>query len=165
MSPRGKKPLVVLNCAAIPKDLMESEIFGHVKGAFTGAISDHEGAASQADGGTLFLDEVCEMDLHLQSKLLRFIQTGTFTKVGGTKQEKVDIRFICATNRDPLVEIGEGRFREDLYYRLHVIPIHLPRCAPAMATRWRLPARFWSNSRPRKARASATSTRKSRACS
>jgi DNA-binding NtrC family response regulator len=126
MSPRGKKPLVVLNCAAIPKDLMESEIFGHVKGAFTGAISDHEGAASQADGGTLFLDEVCEMDLHLQSKLLRFIQTGTFTKVGGTKQEKVDIRFICATNRDPLVEIGEGRFREDLYYRLHVIPIHLP---------------------------------------
>ena len=126
MSPRGKKPLVVLNCAAIPKDLMVSEIFGHVKGAFTGAISDHEGAASQADGGTLFLDEVCEMDLHLQSKLLRFIQTGTFTKVGGTKQEKVDIRFICATNRDPLVEIGEGRFREDLYYRLHVIPIHLP---------------------------------------
>ena len=126
MSPRGKKPLVVLNCAAIPKDLMESEIFGHVKGAFTGAISDHEGAASQADGGTLFLDEVCEMDLHLQSKLLRFIQTGTFTKVGGTKQEKVDIRFICATNRDPLVEIGEGRFREDLYYRLNVIPIHLP---------------------------------------
>ena len=126
LSPRTKKPLVVLNCAAIPKDLMESEIFGHVKGAFTGAISDHEGAASQADGGTLFLDEVCEMDLHLQSKLLRFIQTGTFTKVGGTKQEKVDIRFICATNRDPLVEIGEGRFREDLYYRLHVIPIHLP---------------------------------------
>ena len=126
LSPRAKKPLVVLNCAAIPKDLMESEIFGHVKGAFTGAISDHEGAASQAEGGTLFLDEVCEMDLHLQSKLLRFIQTGTFTKVGGTKQQKVDIRFICATNRDPLVEIGEGRFREDLYYRLHVIPIHLP---------------------------------------
>ena len=126
LSPRTKKPLVVLNCAAIPKDLMESEIFGHVKGAFTGAISDHEGAASQADGGTLFLDEVCEMDLHLQSKLLRFIQTGTFTKVGGNRQQKVDIRFICATNRDPLVEIGEGRFREDLYYRLHVIPIHLP---------------------------------------
>ncbi|MAW51992.1 MAG: sigma-54-dependent Fis family transcriptional regulator [Geminicoccus sp.] len=126
LSPRTKKPLVVLNCAAIPKDLMESEIFGHVKGAFTGAISDHEGAATQADGGTLFLDEVCEMDLHLQSKLLRFIQTGTFTKVGGNRQQKVDIRFICATNRDPLVEIGEGRFREDLYYRLHVIPIHLP---------------------------------------
>ena len=126
LSPRAKKPLVVLNCAAIPKDLMESEIFGHVKGAFTGAISDHEGAASQADGGTLFLDEVCEMDLHLQSKLLRFIQTGTFTKVGGNREQKVDIRFICATNRDPLVEIGEGRFREDLYYRLHVIPIHLP---------------------------------------
>jgi len=126
LSPRAKKPLVVLNCAAIPKDLMESEIFGHVKGAFTGAISDHEGAASQAEGGTLFLDEICEMDLHLQSKLLRFIQTGTFTKVGGNRQQKVDIRFICATNRDPLVEIGEGRFREDLYYRLHVIPIHLP---------------------------------------
>ena len=80
----------------------------------------------QAEGGTLFLDEICEMDIHLQSKLLRFIQTGTFHKVGSARMEKVDIRFVCATNRDPLVEIGAGRFREDLYYRLHVIPVQLP---------------------------------------
>lgn len=105
---------------------MESEIFGHLKGAFTGAHAAREGAASRADGGSLFLDEVCEMDLELQSKLLRFIQTGTFQKVGGSKLEKVDIRIICATNRDPIVEVREGRFREDLFYRLHVIPIALP---------------------------------------
>ncbi|MGB0845020.1 MAG: sigma 54-interacting transcriptional regulator, partial [Alphaproteobacteria bacterium] len=126
LSNRRAKPFVVLNCAAIPKDLMESEIFGHIKGAFTGAVSDHDGAATRANGGTLFLDEICEMDLHLQSKLLRFIQTETFNKVGSGKTEKVNIRFVCATNRDPLVEIGAGRFREDLYYRLHVIPIPLP---------------------------------------
>jgi len=123
---RRKAKFVALNCAAIPRDLMESEIFGHVKGAFTGASSDRQGAASQADGGTLFLDEVCEMDLDLQSKLLRFIQTGTFQKVGGNKVESVDVRFVCATNRVPLDEVNEGRFREDLYYRLHVVPLHLP---------------------------------------
>lgn len=125
-SERREKPFVALNCAAIPKDLMESEIFGHVKGAFTSAHSARQGAAARANGGTLFLDEVCEMDLDLQSKLLRFIQTGTFQQVGGSKLEKVDIRFVCATNRDPLKEVEEGRFREDLYYRLHVIPVHLP---------------------------------------
>lgn len=125
-SPRKAGPFVALNCGAIPKDLMESEIFGHVKGAFTGAHVDREGAAARASGGTLFLDEICEMELALQTKLLRFIQTGTFQKVGGSKTEKVDVRFICATNRDPLAEVEAGRFREDLYYRLHVIPIHLP---------------------------------------
>ena len=125
-SPRKKGPFIVINCAAIPKDLMESEIFGHVKGAFTGAHVDREGAASRASGGTLFLDEICEMDLALQTKLLRFIQTGTFQKVGGSKTEKVEARFVCATNRDPLAEVEAGNFREDLYYRLHVIPIHLP---------------------------------------
>ena len=125
-SPRRELSFVALNCAAIPKDLMESEIFGHVKGAFTGAVADRGGAAMKADGGTLFLDEICEMDLGLQSKLLRFIQTGTFQKVGSTALEKVDVRFICASNRDPLKEVEEGRFREDLYYRLHVIPIGLP---------------------------------------
>ncbi|MCP4697691.1 MAG: sigma-54-dependent Fis family transcriptional regulator [Gammaproteobacteria bacterium] len=123
---RNDKPFVTINCAAIPKDLMESEIFGHVKGAFTGAYAAREGAAARADGGTLFLDEIGDMSLDLQTKLLRFIQTGTFQKVGDSKLEKVDIRFICATNRDPLREVEEGRFREDLYYRLHVIPIHLP---------------------------------------
>jgi len=123
---RADHPFVAINCAAIPKDLMESEIFGHAKGAFTGAISQREGAASQADGGTLFLDEIGEMDIELQTKLLRFVQTGTFQKVGGTKLEKVDVRFICATNRDPLEAVKLGRLREDLYYRLHVVPIHLP---------------------------------------
>jgi len=126
ISPRKDQPLVVLNCAAIPRDLIESEIFGHVKGAFTGAQSDREGAASRANGGTLFLDEICEMELDLQSKLLRFIQTGTFQRVGGSKQESVDVRFVCATNRDPIAEVQAGRFREDLYYRLHVIPVALP---------------------------------------
>ncbi len=125
-SPRRDRPFVALNCAAIPKELMESEIFGHVRGAFTGAVGNREGAAAQADGGTLFLDEICEMPLDLQVKLLRFVQLGTFTKVGGSEVQKVDVRFICATNRNPLEEVEEGRFREDLYYRLHVIPIHMP---------------------------------------
>jgi len=125
-SKRSDKAFIPINCAAIPSELMESEIFGHVKGAFTGAKSDREGAATMADGGTLFLDEICEMDYELQSKLLRFIQTGKFQKVGSNKVESVDIRFVCATNRDPLEEIKERRFREDLYYRLAVIPIELP---------------------------------------
>ncbi len=125
-SKRRDKNFVALNCAAIPRDLIESEIFGHVKGAFTGAVTAREGAASRADGGTLFLDEIAEMDIDLQAKLLRFIQTGTFQKVGGSTTEKVDVRFVCATNRSPLAEVEAGRFREDLYYRLHVIPIELP---------------------------------------
>lgn len=126
LSGRHDKSLVALNCAAIPKDLMESEIFGHVKGAFTGAVSERIGAAGRAHGSTLFMDEVCEMDLELQSKLLRFLQTGCFQKVGSSVTEQVDVRIICATNRDPLQEVAAGRFREDLYYRLHVIPLHLP---------------------------------------
>ena len=125
-SPRAKQPFVPLNCAAIPKDLIESEIFGHVKGAFTGATSDREGAASRADGGTLFLDEICELELGLQAKLLRFLQSGTVQRVGSDKLKKVDARIVCATNRDPLAEVEAGRFREDLYYRLHVLPIALP---------------------------------------
>lgn len=125
-SPRKSQPFIALNCAAIPRDLMESEVFGHVKGAFTGAGSERKGAAGQAHGGTLFLDEICEMDMDLQSKLLRFIQTGSFQKVGGSQLEQVDIRFVCATNRDPWIEVQAGRFREDLFYRLHVIPIALP---------------------------------------
>lgn len=119
-------PFIALNCGAIPKELMESEIFGHVKGAFTSAHEDRAGAAELANSGTLFLDEICEMDFALQAKLLRFIQTGTFRRVGGTKEVKVNVRFVCATNRDPKEEIAIGRFREDLYYRLHVLPMHLP---------------------------------------
>lgn len=124
--PRSDAPFVALNCAAIPADLIESEIFGHVKGAFTGAIADREGAAARAKGGTLFLDEICEMDINLQSKLLRFIQTGSYQRVGSGRLEAADLRFIAATNRDPLEEVRAGRFREDLFYRLHVIPIHMP---------------------------------------
>lgn len=123
---RRDKPFIALNCAAIPKDLIESEIFGHTKGAFTGAVANRDGAATRANGGTLFLDEICEMDLELQSKFLRFIQTGIFQRVGGTKEEQVDVRFVSATNRLPWEEVKAGRFREDLFYRLHVIPIELP---------------------------------------
>lgn len=126
ISIRGHKEMVILNCSAIPKDLMESEIFGHVKGAFTGAIADREGAAQRADGGTLFLDEIAEMDINLQAKLLRLIQSGTYQRVGNAKTCHVDIRYICATNRDPLDMVERGLFREDLYYRLNVIPLKLP---------------------------------------
>ena len=126
LSPRAELPYVTLNCAAIPASLIESEIFGHKKGAFTGATEDREGAASRADGGTLFLDELCEMPLDLQSKLLRFIQTGEYNRVGDNQTRRVDVRFVCATNRDPWREVQEGRFREDLYYRLHVIPVNMP---------------------------------------
>ena len=125
-SPRRGKPFIALNCGAIPRDLLESEIFGHTKGAFTGATENRTGAARAADGGTLFLDEIGEMPLDMQVKLLRFVQTGGFTPVGGSKLEKVDVRFVCATNRDPLLEVQEGRFREDLFYRLYVVPVELP---------------------------------------
>ena len=125
-SGRAHRPLISINSSAIPRDLMESEIFGHVRGAFTGASSDHDGAAIRADGGTLFLDEICEMSLDLQAKLLRFIQTGVVTRVGDSKSKKVNVRIVCATNKNPLEEVRAGRFREDLYYRLHVVPLHLP---------------------------------------
>jgi len=124
--PRRANPFVAVNCSAIPRDLMESEIFGHVRGAFTGASTDREGAALSADRGILFLDELCEMELALQAKLLRFVQTGTVQKVGSDAVRKVDVRIVCATNRDPRREVEAGRLREDLFYRLHVIPIHLP---------------------------------------
>ncbi|MCW1918735.1 sigma-54 dependent transcriptional regulator [Rhodobacter sp. KR11] len=125
-SPRAKGPFIALNCGAIPHDLLESEVFGHVKGSFTGAISDKPGAATAADGGTLFLDEICEMAPALQTKLLRFLQTSTVLPVGATKPIKVNVRIVCATNRDPLDAVRRGHFREDLYYRLFVVPIHLP---------------------------------------
>ncbi len=123
--PEGR-PFVAINCSAIPRDLIESEVFGHARGAFTGAIENKPGAAEQADGGTLFLDEIGEMDMGLQSKLLRFIQTGMVRRVGGVEEKPVNVRFICATNRDPYSEIRDGRFRQDLFYRLSVLPITLP---------------------------------------
>ncbi|HEU0216659.1 MAG TPA: sigma-54 dependent transcriptional regulator [Stellaceae bacterium] len=126
LSPRRAGPFVAVNCAAIPRELMESEMFGHVKGAFTGAVANRDGAISRAKGGTLFLDEICEMDLTLQVKLLRVIQSGEFQKVGGSEVEHADMRYVCATNRDPWAEVRAGRFREDLYYRLHVVPCAMP---------------------------------------
>ena len=126
MSKRGKGSFVTINAAAIPKDLLESEIFGHVKGAFSGATADRLGAALSADGGTLFLDEICEMDLGLQAKLLRFLQSRQVQRLGEDKVRVCDVRVVCATNRNPVEEVRAGRFREDLFYRLHVIPVELP---------------------------------------
>lgn len=125
-SKRCDQRMIDVNAAAIPSTLAESEVFGHVKGAFTGAVDAREGMVKQANNSTLFLDEIGEMPLELQAKLLRFVQTGKFQKVGSNQLESVDVRFICATNRDPSLEIEEGRFREDLFYRLNVIQIHLP---------------------------------------
>jgi len=126
LSKRSNNAFIALNCAAIPSELMESEIFGHIKGAFSGALSNRDGAATLADGGTLFLDELGEMDINLQAKLLRFIQTGEFQRVGSGKTERADIRFICATNRNPIQAIQDKILREDLYYRLNVISVQLP---------------------------------------
>jgi two-component system, NtrC family, response regulator PilR len=123
---RRDKPFVGVNCGAIPETLIESELFGHVRGAFTGAVSDHPGLFKQADQGTIFLDEVGELPLHLQVKLLRVLQEKSFTPVGSSKQVKVDVRVISATNKDLRKEMEEGRFREDLFYRLNVVQMVLP---------------------------------------
>jgi DNA-binding NtrC family response regulator len=125
-SGRAHRPLVPINCGAIPKDLLESELFGHVKGAFTGATSSRPGRFELADGGTLFLDEIGEMSPDLQVKILRVLQEQEFERVGGTKTQKVDVRVVAATNKELEKEVEAGRFREDLYYRLNVIPITVP---------------------------------------
>ncbi len=125
-SSREDKPFVPINCGAIPKELLESELFGHEKGAFTHAIRSRPGRFELADGGTIFLDEIGEMDLSLQVKILRVLQEKEIERVGGNGCKKVDVRIVAATNRDLEAEVAGGRFREDLYYRLNVIPLHLP---------------------------------------
>jgi two-component system nitrogen regulation response regulator NtrX len=125
-SPRRDKPFVEVNCAAIPGELIESELFGHMKGSFTGAFADRAGKFEQADGGTLFLDEVGDMSLAAQAKVLRALQEGEVTRIGATRSVRVDVRVIAATNKALPTEIAEGRFREDLYYRLNVVPIMIP---------------------------------------
>ena len=125
-SPRCGKNFVAVNCGAIPPNLLESELFGHERGAFTGAVKRGIGKFEQADGATLFLDEICEMPIDLQVKLLRAIQERRVTRVGGSEEIPVDVRILCATNKDPLEEVRRGRFREDLYYRLNVVPIRIP---------------------------------------
>ena len=125
-SPRTVKRFVEVNCAAIPGELIESELFGHMKGSFTGAVADRAGKFEQADGGTLFLDEIGDMSLAAQAKVLRVLQDGEVTRIGGQKPTRVDVRVLAATNKTLEDEIAAGRFREDLYYRLNVVPIHVP---------------------------------------
>jgi DNA-binding NtrC family response regulator len=145
---RADKPFIPINCTAIPEGLLESELFGHVRGAFTGAHTSKRGLFEKANGGTLFLDEIGDMGLGLQSKLLRVLQDREIRPVGGTQSTKVDVRIVTATNKDLEKEMAEGRFREDLYYRLNVIPIHIPplrqsrRCVrdPRTSLRWWRPS-------------------------
>ena len=125
-SPRAKQPFVEVNCAAIPSELIESELFGHMKGSFTGAVTDRAGKFEQANGGTLFLDEVGDMSLAAQAKVLRVLQDGQVTRIGGAKPIAVDVRVLAATNKTVEDEIAAGRFREDLYYRLNVVPLQVP---------------------------------------
>jgi two-component system response regulator AtoC len=125
-SPRSQGPFIKVNCAAIPGTLLESELFGYEKGSFTGAVTAKQGRVELANGGTLFLDEIAEMDLGLQAKLLQLLQDSQFWRIGGRENISVDVRVICATNRDLEVEIAEGRFRQDLFYRINVVQVQLP---------------------------------------
>jgi transcriptional regulator with PAS, ATPase and Fis domain len=125
-SNRADKPFVAINCAALPETLAESELFGHTKGAFTGAISDQQGRIQAANTGTLFLDEIGELPLNIQAKLLRFLETGECQVIGKTQIEKINTRILAATNRNLYTQVQEGKFRQDLYYRLNIVPLELP---------------------------------------
>jgi two-component system nitrogen regulation response regulator NtrX len=136
LSDRRNRPFVEVNCAAIPSELIESELFGHMKGSFTGAVADHAGKFEQADGGILFLDEIGDMSFAAQAKVLRVLEQGMVVRVGGSRSVRVDVRVIAATNKDLALEISNDRFREDLYYRLNVVPIEV---APLRARREDIP--------------------------
>jgi transcriptional regulator with PAS, ATPase and Fis domain len=125
-SQRNGKPFIALNCSAFSKELLESELFGHKVGAFTGAVKDKAGLIEEANGGTLFLDEIGEMNIDLQAKLLRVLETGEFIKVGDVKSTRIDVRIVSATNKNLQVEVDDGKFREDLFYRLNVFSLLLP---------------------------------------
>ncbi|MGR8951962.1 MAG: sigma-54 interaction domain-containing protein [Gammaproteobacteria bacterium] len=128
-SPRANKPFITLNCAALPESLIESELFGHKRGAFTGAVANQQGLFQAADGGTLFLDEINSLPISIQAKLLRFLDSGECLSVGDTRPYKADVRVIAATNSDLLQQINGGQFRKDLYFRLNVVPLELPALA------------------------------------
>jgi DNA-binding NtrC family response regulator len=151
-SPRRDRPFVTINCGAIAKDLLESEMFGHVRGAFTGAVAHKKGKVELADGGTLFLDEIGEMTLELQVKVLRLVQQGEIEKVGAPETEKVDLRVIAATHRDLEAMMAAGAFREDLYYRLAVIPLDLPPLRERAEDIPELAQHFFAQARERHAR-------------
>ncbi len=175
-SAQREMPLIKVNCAAIPETLLESELFGHVRGAFTGATSNKKGKFALADGGTIFLDEIGTLTNALQAKLLRVLQEREFEPLGAERTQKVDVRVIAATNRDLRAMVADGRFQEDLYYRLSVIPVELPplrerrddipllvdhfvrKAAPASASsRWTSPP--WTRSPPTTGRATCASSR------
>ena len=168
-SKRRNGPFVAINMAAIPRELIESELFGHEKGAFTGAQARTEGRFQQADGGTLFLDEIGDMPMEAQTRLLRVLQEGEYTTVGGRTPIKTDVRIIAATHRELKTQIQQGRFREDLYYRLNVVPLRLPPLRERLEdigdlvrhflrVRPRRPASATSRSRPRRSSASSATT-------
>src|ERR1700749_2921541 len=148
ISPRQKQPLIVINCAAIPEPLLEAELFGYVKGSFTGAVQSRIGRIHAAHGGTLFLDEIGDMPLSLQSKILRFLEQGEVQRLGGNENLKVDVRVIAATNAELKKRVAEGQFREDLYYRLAVFPIKLPPLRERLSDVEKLAVAFTSRFHP-----------------